>query len=119
MRPITERVITVDAAKGTTNASNYQTLDVGQIVGVAVFHNYKGDGTLRAKITDNTGEIISQLQHIDNYRSREAAYKDSYKPLLCQGNQKLSIDIINDITFDKDVKFDFVFIYDFQNFPTY
>lgn len=119
MRPITERVISLTALNKTTNATESQTLDVGQIVGVVVYHNHTGEGMVRAKITDNTGEIISQLQHIDNYRSREAAYKESYKPLLCQGNQRLTIDIIADVEFAKDTKFDFIFIYDYQNNPTY
>lgn len=75
--------IYVDATKTGDVLTNVKTdADGSKIVGCVIFHNGtdKNPTIINASIQSG-GKDISKPQHIDNYRSREAAYTDGYKPV--------------------------------------
>lgn len=76
-----EEVYKLEIAVGEKNLSLSITPLSGRVIGVVVYHN-KGKGLYaNLGIKDDEGAFISKLQHIDNYRSREACYFTGCKPV--------------------------------------
>lgn len=78
-----EEVRELTVANGTSgNVSDEKTeADGTEVVGFVIFHDAltANSSMVNASITEN-GVDVSKMQHIDNYRSREAGYNVGYKP---------------------------------------
>ena len=86
----------------------------GRVVGCVIFHNIQPSETafIEAKILDNAGVEISKLQHIDNYRSRDAEYLKGCKPLFIDTQGRtFTFEIQASQAVDNDFKAQLIFIY--------
>lgn len=112
-RTTIERVFELTVASGTTGDKTDFFLPEGKILGCMV---YKGDlnnpGYVRASIKNTGGEFISELQHIDNYRSREAAYLDGIKPLQIEGGKTYIFEVLATEQFTGDFMSELIFVYE-------
>jgi len=84
-----EEVIDIEIKAGTTGAtiSNATTnLDESIVVGCVIFHDDRiklaeyNPSMIMASLQVG-GIDVSKMQHISNYRSREASYPDGFKPI--------------------------------------
>jgi len=108
--------------EGTNSGTNTMRVNPGKIIGVVVYKRFVNqsdseDKMIRASIKDASGNVISYLQHIDNYRSRDCEYLKGAKPLDIEGGQALTIDIFASDTLNDYAYFDFIFIYADPNAP--
>ncbi len=104
---------TLTVPAGSNAASVTFSPDEGTIVGCSIYGPATVDnpGTVRAKIKDNAGREVSMLQNIANYRNRETAYKDGFKPIEAFGGRPMTFEIIADQNFDSDTSYDLVLVY--------
>lgn len=82
------------------------TPDGSTVVGCVVYHNglEKNPDMIRVSIQADQGEI-SAMQHIENYRSREASYDRGYKPLPhFASGKKVRFEVRSDEAFTNDFK---------------
>lgn len=96
----------VESGANGTIVTESTTPDGSTVVGCVIYHNGldKNPDMIRASIQADQGEI-SALQHIENYRSREASYDRGYKPLphFATG-KKLRLELRSDEPFTDDFK---------------
>ncbi|MBF03224.1 MAG: hypothetical protein CMP76_08005 [Flavobacterium sp.] len=78
-----EEIRELTVANGTTGSiSDEKTESDGtEVVGFVIFHDAltANPSMVNASVEQN-GVSISKMQHIDNYRSREAGYDKGFKP---------------------------------------
>ena len=78
--------VQVSAGASTFKSETLTTdADGSTIVGVVVFHegtNVANNGIVSLGLKDTNGKELSPLSHVDNYRSRESAYCDGFKPIV-------------------------------------
>lgn len=109
-----EEVISIEVASGQTkNTIEISTNSDGTIVeGVVAYHSGLAANTdiINAQINVG-GQEVSPNQHIENYRSREAAYDKGYKPVKnFESGKKVRIEVSSDTAFTSDFKAQFVLI---------
>lgn len=81
----TEEVINITVASGTSGKVENPTTDAdgSEVVGLAIFHSgLEANTDIISAMVSVDGVDVSKMQHIENYRSREAAYKDGFKPIM-------------------------------------
>ena len=76
-----EEVLPFKVPAGQTFDAFKQVLPVGMMLGAVIFHNDRNGNYIQAAIKDDAGVEISKMQHIDNYRSRNAPYEQGLKPI--------------------------------------
>lgn len=103
-----EEIIDVQIEAGETMATVVQTTDDdnSDIIGIVQYNNNidnnVNSGLIMLQVYNNQDEV-SRLQHIDNYRSREAAYDKGYKPCVpFQSGKKVTVKIVATQPFDAD-----------------
>lgn len=116
MIKVLEDFVTVNIPTGQKSAEITFKPKDGLCIGCAVFHNNtdgsKNAGTVRVKIETDSGEVISPLTDIRNYRSREAGYKESMKPLFFETQGKrYVVTILATENFTEDFTADLVLAY--------
>ena len=103
----------VNAGAATNRAT--QTLQPGKIIGVMAYNNGAANaGYVRGRILDKSGAEICKLQDIRNFRSREAAYHDSYKPIIANGGENITVEVVATANFAANYLVDFIFVYEPQ-----
>lgn len=108
----TVEIISVTVTNGLALNSNHKVVQAGEIIGMWVKYNaLNNPGMVRAYVSTTDGTQIVDLQHVDNLRSREAAFHDSYYPICLAGGQDLTAGIISDENNTDDAKYDFAFVY--------
>lgn len=110
-----EEVVNLEIpAGGAPFASERFTPQAGLVIGCVVFtNNASTDGTIVAKITTDSGDVISPATDIRNYRSREAGYKEGCKPLYFETNGRtLVFEVGCDAEFYDNFKCQLVLIYE-------
>ncbi|WP_130736731.1 hypothetical protein [Flavobacterium sp. J27] len=110
----TEEVINISVSTGTNGDTVTETTtpDGTQIVGVAIFHSGLTANTdiINAMVSVD-GVDVSKMQHIENYRSREAGYNSSYKPLVpFQSGRKVKFEVRSETNFTSDFKAQLILI---------
>lgn|SRR5574343_167658 len=80
-----EEVINISIPIGATGKVEQNVAtekDGSEIIGCAIFHSGldANPNIINAHIQCG-GIDVSKMQHIENYRSREAGYRDSFKPV--------------------------------------
>lgn len=103
-----EEVIQFEVATATNGVveTNATTPDGSTVIGCVIYHNGLDTNSdmITASISADQGEI-SALQHIDNYRSREASYDRGYKPLPhFASGKKVRLEIRSESAFTADFK---------------
>lgn len=109
-----EEVIPVTVVSGTNGKSESRSLPAGEISHVCAFYSdpsTRNAGFVRASIKDVSGNEISQMQNIANYRDREAGYLEAKKPLPINGGQTVTVSILATENFSDNFLVDFVFVY--------
>ena len=91
----------VNLAVANTENSDEVTFKpiAGKIIGCSIYTGVEAStvnpGIVNAAILDSNSKEISRLQHIDNYRNREAAYMKGFKPLNIEATgQNMTYQII-------------------------
>lgn len=109
-------VIALTASNGTKTVAVTETMDDGNIIGFSIFtpDNMNNPGLVQASLECNGSEILP-LHHIKNYRNRETAYHNGYIPINEQGGKRYTVNIVSDVNFTADTKFQAVFYYDLDN----
>lgn len=115
-RSTIEHIVPLTVAAGSTSNKERFELPAGKILGCMI---YKGElnntGFVRASIKNVGGEFISELQHIDNYRSREASYVDGIKPLQIEGGKTYTYEVLATEAFTGDFLTEMIFVYENLN----
>ncbi|UUC45578.1 hypothetical protein [Flavobacterium cerinum] len=76
-----EEVIYFNIPAGQTFDAFRQVLPEGTMLGTVIFHNDRDNNYIQAAIKNDAGVEISKMQHIANYRSRNANYEQGMKPI--------------------------------------
>ncbi|HEX8269770.1 MAG TPA: hypothetical protein VF581_07750 [Flavobacterium sp.] len=111
----TEEIINITAESGTNYATETRRLNPGKIIGVMAYKSATDNnnpGFVSMNVKNSAGTEVSKLQHIDNYRSREAAYLDGVKPLSLEGGQSYKIEIQASANFTSDLLVQVIFVYE-------
>lgn len=88
-------------------------LPAGKIEGCSIYPGpINNPGIVRVSIKSISGEEISKLQHIANYRNRECEYGKGWKPLNINGGKDYVCEIVSDQPFDLDFGADLIFYYE-------
>ncbi len=76
-----EYVVSMTIAAGSSAFQQPFVPLTGHIIGFKIIETGGGNpGFVNAAILDNNNKEISRFQHISNYRDRDCAYMDSFKP---------------------------------------
>lgn len=76
-----EEVLYFNVPAGKTFDSFKQVLPEGVMLGTVIFHNDRDGNYIQVGLKNDAGVEISKMQHIDNYRSRNAPYEQGIKPI--------------------------------------
>lgn len=76
-----EEVLSFKVPAGQTFDAFKQVLPAGNLLGVVIYHNDTNSNYIQASIKDDASIEMSKMQHIDNYRSRNAPYEQGMKPI--------------------------------------
>jgi hypothetical protein len=116
MRYIEEVIPFIVATGDATKAIQFSTpADGTTVVGAVIYHNGldKNPEMINVEIQAG-GHQVSKLQHIDNYRSREASYPTGYKPVdEFQSGKTARLTITADAAFTADFKGQLILIKSF------
>lgn len=113
-----EYIIPITVLSGTTGNTAQAKLPSGKITHAAVFYRdytTANDGFVRVAITDASGQDISKMQSIENYRDRNAGYLEGKKPLDIEGGNIFNFIIQASIAFKTDFMAELVFVYENEN----
>ena len=106
-----EKTFTLNVLGGDKSAEKTIKLPDGNYLGVVAYPSpTTNPGTIRASIKNVGLEPISELQHIENYRSRNCEYLKGIKPLDIPGGAEYVIEIIASVEFPEDYSVDFIFV---------
>lgn len=107
---IVEIVIDADENFGTKTI----TPPKGKIVGVVAYPDTIDgkDRRTNLAISYDGGEVISKNQDIRNYRSREAAYSESFKPVIAEGGKAIKVDMFSKEAFTELFACQVIFLYE-------
>lgn len=108
MKRFTEEVFafSIDSGDASTTQEFKTDADGSKVVGAVIYHNGLDNNpdVISAEIKVDSKEV-SVLQHIENYRSREAGYSDSFKPIIpFNSGKNFRIFIGSDSNFTADFK---------------
>lgn len=111
-----QNVIIVSVDDTTTGAVGSQKIDAGEGIRLVVFganaaDNYNNPGIVQAKVSVN-GEVIAELQPVDNMRSRNIPTEQDGIWLPNVGGKMVDVQILATDAFTADTKFAFVFNYE-------
>ena len=113
-----EAILQVSAAVGDTSVRGRFQPERGRIIGAVIFSNETTNEFVNARIKSDDGTIISDFQHIKNYRSRDCEYQQGGKPLDFETGGKtyhLEIEHTNTANgFSNDFTAQLIFIYEDQ-----
>jgi len=111
-KKLTETV-NLSIASGTASGSFRFTPQSGLIVACTIFTNgVVSPGFTTAKISNDSGEVISEAQDIRNYRDREAGYLEGKMPLFLEAKgQTFILDVMATANFPADFKCQLILIY--------
>ena len=91
-----EEIVNIEIEGGTSFGSVRFTPPSGLITACAIFANdAENSGFVTAKISNDSGEIISDASDIRNYRDRDAGYREGKKPLYMEACGKTYVLEIN------------------------
>ncbi|HRB72434.1 hypothetical protein [Flavobacterium sp. UBA4197] len=76
-----EEVINFRVPAGSSYDFFSSKLVSGCLVGVVIYHNNQDGDFIQAALKDDSGIEICKMQHLENYRSRNASYLEGCKPL--------------------------------------
>lgn len=110
-----EEVISLTVTNGTSTNFKTKMLGAGKIVGVCAYFSdvsAKNPGFVRASIKDANGYEVSQMQNIENYRSRETEYLKGIKPIPLDGGTEYTVTILASDNFTSGFLADFIFVYE-------
>lgn len=109
-----EYAVNVNIPAGSQADTVSFTPPPGLVIGCCIFKiGGENDGFVSAKITDDSGQDLSPLTHIDNYRDREAAYQAGKKPLyFSTGGKTYLVTITSDQPFTTPLKAQLVLVYE-------
>ncbi|MEE1899583.1 hypothetical protein V1389_14635 [Flavobacterium rakeshii] len=109
-----EEVVELKIPAGSTSNSYSFQPQAGLVIGCVIFHNEAPNtGMVQASIKTDNGESVSAMSHIENYRSREAGYKEGCKPLYLEtGNKNYVFEVSSDKAFDEEFRCQLVLIYE-------
>lgn len=111
-----EEVIQFTIAKDSTTGFAKGSLMAGQVTQVIVHSNNSNGDYLQLQIKDSNGTELTKMQHIDNYKMRNADYYNCGKPLFFDPKNKtihIHLNAPNGVT--EDVTGEVVFVYQCQN----
>jgi|GEM_PF-364564 len=112
MKAFIEEVVNLTIASGASSGSVQFTPQPGKILGVKIFKaGGANDGLVNASVRGSNGDYLSRPQHIDNYRSREVAYMQDFKPMPYQGGSPLTWEIQATDTFSSDLVAQLIVVY--------
>ncbi len=114
----TEFPIPVLVPNGANTVTATRMTNPGKIIGVVFYPEESGlhnPGMVRASVQDSSGNTVSYLQNVNNYRSRDCEYLKGAKPLEIEGGQNLTITIVATSPFTANTNLDFIFIYEVQD----
>lgn len=108
---IIEERVNISVATGQTmNAVETVTSSDGtDVIRVVVFRGDLNNASMVDLSIQANGNDVSKLQHIDNYRSREAGYLDN-KHCHFPSGQKVRIEVRAETAFTADFKAQVIFI---------
>lgn len=116
-----EAICPITIATGGTGGNNSVTPPAGHIVGCVIIQR-GGDnpGMIRAGIKNQAQEPLSEMQAIENYRSREACYLEGCKPLnFIADGSAIYLNVLATAAFTTDFHADLILIYKDERFcPT-
>ena len=105
-----EKTFTVEVESGETSVSKTIKLPAGNFLGVVAYPSpTTNPGIIRASIKNVGLEPVSELQHIENYRSRNCEYSKDFKDLDIPGGAEYVIEIKASAEFPEDYSVDFIF----------
>lgn len=108
---IIEERVNISVASGQTmNAIETVTSSDGsEVIRVVVFRGDLNNDSMVDLSIQADGDFVSKLQHIDNYRSREAGYLEN-KHCHFPSGQKVRIEVRAETPFTADFKGQVIFI---------
>lgn len=109
-----EEIKDITVLSGNTGAVVDEATDVdgSVIVGVVIYSDdlSANPSMIKAAIFGNQKEL-SKMQHISNYRSREASYRDGYKPVIpMESGKRVRFEVRADSAFTVDFKAQLILI---------
>ena len=112
-----EEVVTLEVEAGESANKVKFDLPAGIILGCVIYHKSASENPaiVRASIKTIAGADVCKLQHIDNYRSREAGYAEGIKPLAIEGGKTYVYEVIATEPFPDNFSTDLIFVYEDQN----
>ena len=115
--PYTTDIIPLVVAAATSSGFASQTIESGQVVGVALITKGGANtGMVRVKITDTANNEIVKLQPIEMLALRPGNFHDGFYPLnFTAKGQNIKFEIIADANFTTILNADLVFIYDVRS----
>lgn len=116
---ILEKIISITIPINGKSGSASETLDAGEVIGVVAYssskdNNHNNASMVRAEIATN-GSLVSNMQPVDHYRSRDVKVQEDGKPVFEIGGKKVDITVVSSSVFTAETTFDFVFIYKVAN----
>ena len=112
-----QETVNIAIASGQSSGTIRFTPQDGLVTGVVIYQNNAANtGIVTAKITDDSGNEIAAEVHIDDYKRREAAYKDGMKPVFFETRGKTYVLTINaTAAFSAEFKAQLVLDYNFTS----
>jgi hypothetical protein len=109
-----EHTVNLTIASGQSSNFVRFTPPAGNIIACAIFTNGAANtGFVTAKISNDSGDIISDATDIRNYRDREAGYVEGKKPLYIEATGgTYQLDILSTAAWAADFKCQLVLVYE-------
>lgn len=113
-----ESIITLTVPAGAQSAEiDFKPTVDGRVISAVIYKdsadNKGNTGFVNAGIKDSDGVFVSNMQHIDNYRSRDCAYHEGGKPLNFETNKRsFTFMVVATQPFQEDFKAQLIFIFE-------
>lgn len=115
----TEEIVNLTIPSGQNYGKKPFTPPQGMIIACAIFTNDAANtGFQTAKISYDTGDIVSDTQDIRNYRDREAGYIEGKKPLMLDTcGRSFVLEVFATANYAADFQCQLVLVYHNPNIP--
>ena len=108
-----QEIVNLTIASGTATGSVRFTPQDGLVTGLAIYKNGGANtGLVTAQLKDDSGNEVAAEVHIDDWRSREAAYNEGMKPAFFEtGGRTYLLTINATANFSSDLQVQLVLNY--------